>query len=92
MLSLSQRVGIFFSFAQSHPFQLLPQPVLQCQNLETTIGIGRQVLNFRVVLAVPALILFVILVVRTIRLFTELETTSISNVASQAIELEIVPS
>lgn len=56
------------------------------------VGIGHQALNLKSVLEVPALLFFVIPVERTIRVFIELAETSVLDVASQTIELDIVPS
>lgn len=87
---LSNRVLIILNFAQNLQFQLHPQPVLQCKNLEMVIKIGRQALNPRVVVAVLEQILSTRSMVETIRVSPKLAVMYVLDVASQAIRLESI--
>ena len=82
--------------SQFYPKSLVPASfffiVLQLLFLGMVIEIGRQDLSLRTVSAIPKLISFVRLVVRTTRVFAVLVAMSVLDMESQAKELEIVPS
>ena len=59
-------------------------PVLQFQNSETAIKIGRQALNYRVVLAVLEKIFSARSIAETIRVFAQLVAMYVLDVESQA--------